>query len=153
VRLAQNLGPEDGAQLEYRTQASTGTDPYTPGDAYDTDSELFDDAYGQQVTRLQAAWRHRGHLIQWRAVAYHESRTYQGRPALDLAGLPLPDGAPRHDRRKGIVWTAEQRLPWWSRSGWDVALGAEAAMEAVDSNDAYFSTTVRSAMVSLRLGR
>ena len=153
VRLAQNLGPGDGVQLESRRQLSTGTDPYSPGDKYDTDSELFDDAYGQQVTRVQTAWRHRGRLTQWRVTAYRESRTYQGRPALDLAGSPLPTGAPRHDRRQGTVWTLEQRLPWWSSGGGFVALGAEATVEGVDSNDAYFSTSVRSAMVSLRFGR
>lgn len=153
IRLAQGLGPATGLQLEYRRQYSTGIDPYRLGETFDPGTELFDDGYGQEGSRMRAAVRHQGKGFELRGTAHRERRHYRGRPALDLDGMPLATGDPRRDRRTGGLLAVERRSGWARGRELELVVGLEASIETVDSNDPYYDATTRAVTASIRLAR
>ena len=115
LQVAQSLAEDTGLSLRYQTRLNTSSEDYDflygEGLGYSDDEDVFNDPYdyeGQEWTgRLTQ-------LFPWglRAVlgGGYENRRYDGRPALDVSGEPIPSGALRKDRNLFTSISVEKPL-------------------------------------------
>ena len=115
--------------------------------------ELFDDGYSHSGHEVRATLKHRGLAgVDATLVAHWNRRTYEGRPALDLEGLPIADDDVRRDRRTGLRVRLDRRLsPRQLPALRGVTLRLEGSLLETSSNDPYYTTSVRVVSLSLEL--
>lgn len=153
-RVAQSLGPRTGLQLQYTRQSLwAGAPRYRRPEEYDPVGELFDDGYSHSGHEVRATLKHRGLAgVDATLVAHWNRRTYEGRPALDLEGLPIADDDVRRDRRTGLRVRLDRRLsPRQLPALRGVTLRLEGSLLETSSNDPYYTTSVRVVSLSLEL--
>jgi hypothetical protein len=100
-KVAQTLSTGLGLQVEYswRTNLS-GRNRYEEINSYNIDEELFDDRYSYDQKGFSTVLKKMTKRDSWIKLAGgRETRTYLGRPALDLNSVPVEDGQTRKDNR------------------------------------------------------
>jgi len=102
LQIAQSLAEKTGLRVRYqvRSNTTTGVDAPPVGQSvYLDDDEIFNDRYDYEGSEWTARLTQ---LLPWQLTlvfeAGHESREYDGREALDLAGTASDAGARRSDQ-------------------------------------------------------
>ena len=154
AKIAQSLGQSTGLQLEFRHRANVaGQSRLVDAQAYDPDDDLFDDRYNYSGRRLRAAIKHFGPAdVQLEVGGTSERRRYGGRPALDLDGLLVDDGADRRDRISSFSLGLERPFyPLWLDER-EVSLELEWRYRDVSSNDEYYSAQAQTFSLGMQVG-
>lgn len=155
ARVAQSLAARLGLSVEVSARDAFGSAPSalltTPAGFFD--DGVYDDPYASDAALVRATlkrvWPSLAELSG--SVSWFERR-YAAVPALDLSGVPLPDGRLRRDdvRRAGVAL----RVPVAShRTGrLEVALGGSYGWLRHRSTDAFYRYTSHSVGLGLSLG-
>ena len=155
LKVAQSVATRTGLQLQYTRQALlAGGTRYRRPEEYDPVEELFDDGYSRSGYELRATIKHQGAAgFDLLATARRARRLYEGRPALDLDGLPVGVGQNRRDTRTGLLVRLDRDLTAHAPVHLaNLVLRLEWSLLAVDSNDPYYDTSTRVYSAALRLG-
>ena len=153
AKVAQSIGPRSGLQVRLSHQdLLTGLARYEQPAMYDPVQELFDDGYSYAGQQIRAVLKHRGAAgLELLFMAQHERRTYEGRPPLDLEGLPVAEGGDRRDRRTGVLLRAERPLTWATRAVDAAAVRLEWSLTTVASNDPYYEAATQNLSAEIHL--
>lgn len=155
LKMAQSLGTRAGLQLQYtRLDLVAGGTRYRRIEDYDPTEELFDDGYSRSGHELRATLKHRGAAgLDVLATARRARRHYEGRPALDLDGLPVGLDQVRQDTRTALLVRVDRDLTAHAPAPLvDLALRLEWSLLTVDSNDPYYDASTRVYSAALRVG-
>jgi hypothetical protein len=137
LQVAQSLAENTGLRLRYQARLNTSSERYyLPGEesGYSEDEDIFSDRYDYEGHEWTA--RLTQHLpwgLRLVLGGGYELRDYEGRDALDLAGLPVDVGTYRKDRSTFTSLLVEVPL---SRG---VSAGILYGFERNRSNDAYYN--------------
>lgn len=150
LKVAQSLGRNSGLQLQYWRQSLwTGQSRYRQPDDYAPVDELFDDDYGYSGPAWRVTLKHLRDRFEGVLIAGRAKRHYEGRPALDLDGLPL--GETRADRRANLRLRMSRHI-FTPVPATDAILRFEASAISVASNDLFYDTAMRLLSLTLEVG-
>ena len=150
LKVAQSLGAGTGLQLRYSLRSLwTGQSRYRQADDYEPVDELFDDDYGHDGPALRMTLKHLRRRFEAVLIGEAARRHYEGRPALDLDGLPL--GETRSDRRTSLRLRLSREIHAPAPAT-DAALKFDASVGSVSSNDPFYDTSMRLLSLTLEVG-
>ncbi len=141
LRGAQSLADRTGLALQYYQRVTSGDVPpalvSTP--ALFFDDGVYDDPFASDALAFRGSLKQAFGSGAWvEASGGWTRRDYRGQPALDLDGLPLPDGATRVDRVSQASLLASIPVLTARTGSWSLALQPGWRYTDSSSNDAYY---------------